>query len=55
VFGVLMSLEPAIAALVGLVLLGETLGLREMAAIGLVVTASIGATKTVDPDNGTAA
>jgi inner membrane transporter RhtA len=52
VFGVLMSLEPAIAALVGLVLLGETLGVREMAAIGLVVTASIGATKTADPGNG---
>lgn len=52
VFGVLMSLEPAIAALVGLVLLGETLGLRETAAIGLVVTASVGATKSVDPDNG---
>ena len=48
VFGVLMSLEPAIAALVGLVLLGEVLGLREIAAIGLVVTASVGATKTAD-------
>jgi inner membrane transporter RhtA len=54
VFGVLMSLEPAIAALVGLVLLGEALGLREMTAIGLVVAASIGATKTVDPGNGEA-
>ena len=55
VFGVLMSLEPAIAALVGLVLLGEALGMREMAAIGLVVIASVGATKTADPDNGEAA
>ncbi|MCD6033926.1 MAG: protein of unknown function transrane [Thermomicrobiales bacterium] len=55
VFGVLMSLEPAIAALVGLVLLGEALGMREMAAIGLVVTASIGATRTADPDKGNAA
>jgi inner membrane transporter RhtA len=54
VFGVLMSLEPAIAALVGLVLLGEALGMREMAAIGLVVTASVGATRTADPDNGDA-
>jgi inner membrane transporter RhtA len=52
VFGVLMSLEPALAAVVGLVLLGETLGVRELAATGLVVTASIGATKTVDPGNG---
>jgi inner membrane transporter RhtA len=50
VFGVLMSLEPAIAALVGLVVLGEVLGLREIAAIGLVVTASVGATRTADPD-----
>ena len=55
VFGVLMSLEPAIAALVGLVLLGEALGMREMAAIGLVVTASVGATKTADPGKGDAA
>jgi inner membrane transporter RhtA len=55
VFGVLMSLEPAIAALVGLVLLGEALGMREMAAIGLVVIASVGATKTADPDKGDAA
>lgn len=55
VFGVLTSLEPAIAALVGLVLLGEALGMREMAAIGLVVTASVGATKTADPDEGDAA
>jgi inner membrane transporter RhtA len=52
VFGVLMSLEPAIAALVGLVLLGEALGMREVGAIGLVVIASIGATKTADPDQG---
>jgi inner membrane transporter RhtA len=52
VFGVLMSLEPAIAALVGLVLLGEALGLREAAAIGLVVTASVGATRTAHPGNG---
>jgi len=52
VFGVLMSLEPAVAALVGLVLLGEALGVREIAAIGLVVTASVGATKTADRDEG---
>jgi threonine/homoserine efflux transporter RhtA len=40
---------------VGLVLLGEALGVREMAAIGLVVTASVGATKTAAPDEGDAA
>ncbi|MFN8665273.1 MAG: EamA family transporter [Thermomicrobiales bacterium] len=52
VFGVLMSLEPAIAALVGLVVLGETLGVREAVAIGLVVVASIGATRTAAPGAG---
>jgi inner membrane transporter RhtA len=44
VFGVLMSLEPAVAALAGLVVLGQDLGAREWAAIALVVIASAGAT-----------
>jgi inner membrane transporter RhtA len=43
VFGVLMSLEPAVAALAGYIVLGEILGARELAAIGLVVVASAGA------------
>lgn len=42
-FGVLMSLEPAVAALVGFAVLGEVLGAREVAAILLVVAASAGA------------
>jgi inner membrane transporter RhtA len=42
-FGVLMSLEPAVAALVGLVVLGQDLGTSEVVAIGLVVAASAGA------------
>lgn len=46
VFGVLMSLEPAAAALVGLVLLGEVLGVREWAAICCVILASIGSTRS---------
>lgn len=46
VFSILMSLEPAVAALVGLVLLGEFLGLRQWFAIGCVVAASIGSTRT---------
>ena len=46
VFGVMMSLEPAVAALVGLVVLGEALGVREAVATGLVVLASAGATRT---------
>ena len=43
VFGVLMSLEPAIATLVGFILLGETLGLRAITAILLVTVAAVGA------------
>jgi inner membrane transporter RhtA len=46
VFGVLMSLEPAVAALAGLVILGQDLGLGEWTAIALVVVASAGATAT---------
>jgi inner membrane transporter RhtA len=48
VFGVLMSLEPAVAALAGLVVLGQELAPREWIAIGLVVIASAGAS-TLDP------
>jgi inner membrane transporter RhtA len=44
VFGVLMSLEPAVAALAGLVVLGQDLGARELLAIAMVVVASAGAT-----------
>jgi inner membrane transporter RhtA len=43
-FGVLMSLEPAVAALAGLVVLGQALGGLEWLAIGFVVVASVGAT-----------
>jgi inner membrane transporter RhtA len=43
VFGVLMSMEPAVAALAGLVVLGEVLHAREWVAIALVVAASAGA------------
>ena len=44
VFSVLLSLEPAVAALAGLVLLGEGLLARELFAVGLVVLASLGVT-----------
>lgn len=44
VFGILMSLEPAVAALVGVILLGEVLGAPQWAAIGCVVVACAGAT-----------
>jgi inner membrane transporter RhtA len=45
VFGVLMSLEPAMAALAGLILLGQSLSGRELIGIALVVAASIGASR----------
>lgn len=45
-FGILLSLEPAVAALVGLVLLDQDLLTREVVAIGLVVVASAGALST---------
>jgi inner membrane transporter RhtA len=45
-FGILMSLEPAVAAVVGLVVLGQDLSASEVVAIGLVVVASAGALGT---------
>ena len=42
-FGVLMSLEPAIAAIVGFLLLGQVLGHADLAAIVCVAAASAGA------------
>jgi inner membrane transporter RhtA len=45
VFGVLMSLEPAMAALAGFIILDEGLATRELVAIMLVVAASAGATR----------
>lgn len=46
VFGVLMSLEPGVAALAGFLVLGQALDARELTAIGLVVAASAGATRS---------
>jgi inner membrane transporter RhtA len=45
VFGVLMSLEPAFAALAGLLVLGQHLGARVLAGIALVILASVGASR----------
>lgn len=44
VFGVLMSIEPAMAALAGLVVIGQGLSVLDVVAIAFVVTASAGAT-----------
>ena len=49
VFSVLMSLEPAVAALAGFLVLGQRLGARELVAIALVIAASIGVTRTGPP------
>ena len=43
VFGILMSIEPAMAALAGFVILGEDLAARQIVAIVLVAAASAGA------------
>jgi inner membrane transporter RhtA len=45
VFGIWMSLEPAVAAVVGLVLLGESLAARQWAAVCCVTVASAGAAR----------
>jgi inner membrane transporter RhtA len=44
VFGILMSLEPAAAAIAGLLILGERLGSAEIVALVLVTVASAGVT-----------
>jgi inner membrane transporter RhtA len=44
VFGVLMSIEPAMAALAGLIVLGQGLSARSIVGMTLVVAASIGVT-----------
>ena len=46
VFSILMSLEPAAAALAGIVVLGELLGPVQLAAMACVVVASVGATRS---------
>ncbi len=45
-FGTLMSLEPAIATLIGLLVLGQMPGLAPAVGIACVVVASIGVTRT---------
>lgn len=46
-FGILTSLEPAIAAISGMILLGEDLSVGQWAAVIAVVIASLGSTATV--------
>ena len=49
IFGILMSLEPAAAALAGLVVLGERLSVLQWVAVLCVIGASIGATRSGRP------
>lgn len=50
VFGVLMSLEPAIASFLGFVILGESLSVRAVMAIALVSVAAAGAAASQRPE-----
>lgn len=50
VFGILMSLEPAMAALIGLVVLQELLHWSQWIAVLCVVVASVGATRGSRPE-----
>jgi len=49
VFGILMSLEPAAAAMAAMILLGEFLSRSQWLAVGCVVLASVGATRSARP------
>jgi inner membrane transporter RhtA len=51
-FGVLMSLEPGIGALLGFLVLGQDLTATGVLAIGMVIAASAGATATVSNADG---
>jgi inner membrane transporter RhtA len=51
VFGVLLAFEPVMALVAGWLLLGQTVGVTRLAAIALVVIASIGITVTNRPDS----
>lgn len=48
-FGTLMSMEPAVAALSGIIFLGEHLTLIQWLALASIITASAGATLTIKP------
>ena len=50
VFGILMSLEPAMAALIGLIVLQESLQWSQWLAVLCVVAASAGATRGARPE-----
>lgn len=49
-FGILMSIEPAAAALAGIVVVHESLAALQWLAVGCVILASVGATRSTRPD-----
>ena len=51
-YGILMTLEPAIGALVGAVLLGQGIGLRMSIAVACVTVAALGVTRFEKQDGG---
>ena len=50
-FGTLMSMEPALAALSGMIFLGETLTFNQTLALGAIIIASMGSTLTMRQEN----
>ena len=50
IFGTLMSMEPALAAISGMVFLGETLTLTPTLALCSIIAASMGSTLTMRPE-----
>ena len=50
IFGTLMSMEPALAAISGMVFLGETLTLTQTLALCSIIAASMGSTLTLRPE-----
>ena len=45
-YGILITLEPAVAAVIGAIMLGDALGLKGFIAVGCVTIAAMGATVT---------
>ena len=43
-YGILITLEPAVAAVIGAILLGDVLGLKGYIAVACVTCAAVGAT-----------
>ena len=50
IFGTLMSMEPALAAISGMVFLGDTLTLTQTLALCSIIAASMGSTLTMRPE-----